>query len=279
MTTTDLPPTNLGPDDVDLAEPEATPVEGVDPRMRDRWVEARRAEGRRRLRVIVALVALGSLVGIGYLVANSPLLGTDTVTVRGAQRTTPAAVRAAARIGQGEPLLFLDTAAIERRVQAVPGIDRAVVTTELPNTVVLTVTERQPVGWIRTTGTAPIALVDGSGRVVARAETPPVELPEVLGAGPVVALGHTMDLPAPFRGLAALPAAIRLQARRLVVANDGAILKMRGSPPTVGRLQLGPMHDIARKGAAATAVIDDLVARGQRVSWLDVTVPEAPVTR
>ena len=145
--------------DAEVSDREATVIAPVDPRMRDRWVAARRQEGRRRLRVVVALVSAASIVGIGYLVAHSPLLGAHTITIRGAVQTPPAAVRAAAHIRDGAPLLFLDEAAIARRVEAVPGIDRARITTDLPGTVVVTVTERQPIAWTRMTGPAPIALV------------------------------------------------------------------------------------------------------------------------
>lgn len=279
MTTTDLPPTPDGVLDLTRDDPDAPAIGGVDPRMRDRWVEARRAEGRRRLRIAIALVSVASLVGIAYLVAHSPLLGADTIRVRGAGQTPPNVVRAAARIVDGAPVLFLDEGAIEKRVEAVPGIDRATVTTELPSTVVITVTERQPVGWMRATGTAPIALVDGTGRVVARVGAVPASLPKVVGAGSVATLGRTVGDPAPFRGLASLPVALRLRALRFITQQGQGILLIQGTPPVVQQIRFGPLVDMRRKGAAAIAVLDDLTARGQQAHVLDVTVPIAPVTR
>ena len=289
MTTTDLPPTGDPPTsdpptsdgvrDLTRKDPNAPAIAGVDPRMRERWVEARRAEGRRRLRIVIALVGIASLVGIAYLVAHSPLLGTDTIRVRGAGPTSPEAVRAAARIAAGSPVLFLDEGAIEKRVEAVPGIDRATVTTELPNTVVITVTERRPVAWMRAAGPAPIALVDGTGRVVARLRAVPAGLPKVVGAGSVATLGRTVGDSAPFRGLASLPAALRMRALRFVTQHGQGSLVIQGTPPVVGQIRFGPLVGLREKGAAALAVIDDLTARGQQVQVLDVTVPLAPVTR
>ena len=287
MTTTDLPPisdppTREGGRDLTREDPDVPAIAGVDPRMRERWVEARRAEGRRRLRIVIALVAIASLVGIAYLVAHSPLLGTDSIRVRGSDQTPTEAIRAAARIADGSPLLFLDEGAIEKRVEAVPGVDRAMVTTELPNTVVITVTERRPVAWMRVAGPAPIALVDGTGRVVARlgaVRSVPAGLPKVVGAGSVATLGGTLRDSAAFRGLARLPDALRLRALRFVTEHGQGILVIQGTPPVAGQIRFGPLVGMREKGAAAIAVLADLTGRGQQVQVLDVTVPVAPVTR
>lgn len=280
MTTTDHPRSSTRTDSYVAADKNAEPavVEGVDPRMRDRWVEARRAEGRRRLRVIVAVVSLASIIGIAYLVAASPLFGVDTISVRGTNRATAAAVRSAAHIPRGDPLVFLDRGAIARRIERVPAVDRAHVSTEFPNTVAVRVTERQPVGWTRATGPMPVALVDGSGRVVSRSPAPPPDLPEVLevnGGAP----GTTVTRPELFGGLGQLPVAVRTLASNWSLRNGVAVMTVRGSPPAVRHIRFGSLHDLAAKGAAAVAVIADLDRRGQRVRWLDVTVPAAPSTR
>ncbi len=250
----------------------------VDPRMRERWVTARRAEGRRRLRALAALVSAASLLGIAYLVVRSPLLGVDTIQVRGSQRTPVDAVRGAAHISDGEPLLFLDTQAVARRIEALPGIAHASVRTDLPTTVVITVTERQPVAWIHSTGANPFAAVDGTGRVLDRSATPPAGLPEVVGAGTVAVPGHRVIADAPFRGLAALPEALRTRTVRFELRQGSGVLTIDGAPPTAGEIQFGPITDMAHKGAAALAVLDALVAKGQRVAVLGVQVPDTPFT-
>jgi len=116
----------------------------VDPRLRARWVEARRAEGRRRLYVICAVVGTLAVGVIAYVIAHSSLLGAGTVQVHGVPATAASEIRAAARIPDGSPLLFLDEGAIARRVEALPTVARAQVSTELPSTVVIRVTERVP---------------------------------------------------------------------------------------------------------------------------------------
>ena len=251
----------------------------VDPRMRERWVTARRVEGRRRLRALVALVSAASLLGIAYLVVRSPLLGVDTIQVRGNQRTPIDTVRGAAHISDGEPLLFLDTQAVARRIEALPGIAHASVRTDLPTTVVITVTERRPVAWIRSTGVNPFAILDGAGRVLDRSAQAPEGLPEVVGAGTTAVPGQAVRSPGPFRGLAALPAALRIRTVRFELRRGSGVLTIDGASPTAGEIQFGPISDMARKGAAALAVLDVLAGRGERVAVLDVRVPDAPATK
>ena len=263
----------------DVAMDVAMGTGGIDPRMRERWVTARRVEGRRRLRALVALVSAASLLGIAYLVVRSPLLGVDTIQVRGNQRTPIDAVRGAAHISDGAPLLFLDTQAVARRIEALPGIAHASVRTDLPTTVVITVTERRPVAWIRSTGANPFAAVDGVGRVLDRSAQPPVGLPEVVGAGTTAVPGHEVSSPAPFRGLAALPEALRIRTVRFELRQGSGVLTVDGTPRTAGEIQFGPITDMARKGAAALAVVDALAGRGERVAVLDVRVPDAPATK
>lgn len=280
MTTTDLPPQPVsvdaestvdGHDDVPLSE--------VDPRMRDRWIEARRAEGRRRLWILSCVTAVVALVGIGYVVARSPLLGADTVTVRGTSSLSADAVRSAARLGDGEPLLFLDTVAVARRVEALPAVDRAIVSTELPNTVIIRVRERHAVGVLRRAGPDPVAVVDKEGRVIARVAEAPPGLPELVGVGPAPALGQRLGRTAAPRGLAAMSPRLRVGVSRFIVRNGVASARLaKGSQP-VTVIRFGRVEDMRAKSEAALAVMDDLTRRAQSVRLLDVSVPSAPATR
>ena len=205
MTTTDLPPNPGsisteppvdGLDGVELDDvgPDAVGAAGVDPRMRERWIEVRRAEGRRRLWILSCVMAVVALLGIGFVVARSPLFGADTVTIRGTSSISAGVVRSAAGVEDGEPLLFLDTVAVARRVEALPAVEHATVTTELPNTVIIRVRERHPIGVVRGTGAEPIAVVDHDGRVIARVTGAPPGLPVIVGAGPAPKLGQRLAL-------------------------------------------------------------------------------------
>ena len=245
--------------------------------MRDRWVSARREEGRKRLRIFVGCVIGLSVLGIGYVVANSSLLGVDEVTVRGARAVPVATITDVARIEPGEPLLFLDSDAAQRRIEAIPAIATARVDTELPNSVTVTVTEREPLGWVRADPGGPIAVVDGTGRVLRTLTEPPV-LTRVVGAGVPVEPGRRTASRV-MAALAALPRALQLRAETLEIVNGDVAVRLRGSPPEATRVRLGSLEAAAEKGRVAAAILADLRNRGLRVELVDVSVPSAPVTR
>jgi len=184
--------------------------------------------GRRRPLLIgaAAVVVAGALVI--WLVAFSPMLGVRTVTVHGTHAVPAQAVLKAADVHHGTPLLRLDTGAIVRRVEQVPGIGSATVRTSYPSTVVITVTERTAIGVVRS-GTG-YALVDADGAQYRTVSTRPANLPLFVlpaGAGALraaravatVAAALTPQLRARVRSIQALsPGAITLQlhAGRLV---------------------------------------------------------------
>ena len=109
-------------------------------------VEPRHAHSRgwwlRRTLVGVAVVAVLALL-VTWLVAFSPLLGASTVQVQGATTLSDDQVRSAAAIADGTPLVRLDTAAVARRVEALPQVASARVTVAYPSTVTVTVLERR----------------------------------------------------------------------------------------------------------------------------------------
>ena len=285
MTTTDLPPNTMsgdvGPPGVgpDGVGPDGFGPSDVDPRMRERWIEVRRAEGRRRLWILGCAMAVVALLGIGFVVARSPLFGADTVTIRGTSSLSAGAVRSAARVGDGEPLLFLDTVAVARRVEALPAVDHAMVTTELPNTVIVTVRERRPVGVVQGTGIAPVAVVDHDGRVITRVATVPPGLPVIVGAGPAPGLGQRLALAVAPRGISAMSPQLRVAVTRFMVIKGVATARLATGSHPVTVIRFGRVEDMRAKSEVALAVMDDLARRAQRVRLLDVSVPSAPATR
>lgn len=264
---------------VDDAAPDAAFVGGVDPRMKERWVLARRVEGRRRLRVLVSVVAVASVLAFAYVIARSPLLGADTIKVDGATRTGVSAVRTAADIADGEPLVFLDAGAVARRVERLPFVQSAQVETSLPNTVTITVREREPIAWVAAPAPNPVAVLDRTGRVLERVATPPAPLTEVTGITSAGPPGSRVSDPSVFRGLGTFPPELRMLAARLRVERGEVVVVVRGPDPIAAEIRMGTVTDVRAKAAAAIAVIGDLQARGERVQYVDVRVPNAPATR
>ncbi len=250
----------------------------VDPRMRERWVATRRAEGQRRLRIIAGLVGFLAVGLIAYVAANSALLGARDIVVKGNTRTGPDAIRAAAGIKDGAPLLFLDEREIERRVERVPMVARASVSTELPSTVTISVSERTPIAWTAATPAPWVAVLDADGRVIERLRAPPVGLLHVVGpeAG---AAGTTVADAALLGALERMPEPLRARTEWFGMRSTGPVLVLTDATVGAREVRLGDLSRIGLKSAAALAVLDVATREGVLHTYLDVRVPEAPVTR
>jgi cell division protein FtsQ len=131
---------------------------------------------RSRRKLIVGAVIVALLAGFAtWLVGFSPVFGVHTVVVSGEHRLTEQRVLAAAQVSSGTPLLQLDTAAIRSRVEALPDVASATVTTSFPSTVRIAITERVPVGVVKEHGQ--FALVDRTGDQFRTVRTRPEHLP------------------------------------------------------------------------------------------------------
>jgi len=131
---------------------------------------------RSRRKLIVGAVIVALLAGFAtWLVGFSSVFGVHTVVVSGEHRLTEQRVLAAAQVSSGTPLLQLDTAAIRSRVEALPDVASATVTTSFPSTVRIAITERVPVGVVKEHGQ--FALVDRTGDQFRTVRTRPEHLP------------------------------------------------------------------------------------------------------
>ncbi|MEU1052432.1 FtsQ-type POTRA domain-containing protein [Streptomyces sp. NPDC005876] len=108
-----------------------------------------------RLRTAVVLAAALGLLAAGtlWLLYGSGWLRVERVAVSGTGVLTPAQVREAAGVPVGEPLVSVDTAAIEAELKRnLPRVDTAEVTRSWPDGIGLKVTERTPVLVVRKAG-------------------------------------------------------------------------------------------------------------------------------
>ena len=139
---------------------------------------------RRRLLAgfLAALVLLaGVAVGTWVLLYNAGVANVQDVAITGLSTVPEQAVRDAAAITPGGPLVAVDTAGAARRVAALEGVASVVVRRAWPHTVEVEVTERVPVAlWQSPQG---VFEVDGTGVPYRRAPAPPPALPRLTFAG------------------------------------------------------------------------------------------------
>ncbi len=250
----------------------------IDPRIRARRVAVRREQGRRRLRILLGLVALASLVGVAWLVVESPLLDVDHVDVTGSHHLSAEEVRRASGVVPGAALLRLDLDTARRRVEAMPWVATAKVHRDLPGRVRIAVTERVPAAWSRAPGGG-VAVLDTTGRVLEVDPQPPAGLPEVVGLTRVPGPGHTARPAAGARLAHALPTALRSRVASVLLDGANATLRLAVGPDgttPAGEIRFGPVAELETKAAAALAVLDQLGDR--TVHYIDVRVPGAPAT-
>jgi cell division protein FtsQ len=121
----------------------------------------------------IAVVLIGAAAT--WLVAFSSVFGVRSVDVRGVHVVTADQVRSAAKIANGTPLVRLDTDGIRSRVEALPEVASAKVTTSFPSTVIITISERIAIGVVK--GSGGYLLVDRTGEQFRKVTSRPANLP------------------------------------------------------------------------------------------------------
>jgi cell division protein FtsQ len=116
----------------------------------ERFLQRRKSERRRRIwRILLSVLAVVVAGVLVWLFWFSSSLAVNHIRVEGVTTLTQADVRAAAKVRIGEPLIRVDTVAIETRVAALERVDRVEVSRRWPRTIRIEVTERRPIAWTR----------------------------------------------------------------------------------------------------------------------------------
>jgi cell division protein FtsQ len=166
----------------DAVLPQQAAGHGIEPRIRERRIGVRRAESRRRLwwlalggAVLVVVIAALALLG-------SSLFAVDEVTVTGNLYTDDAALAAIVDDLKGTPVLRVDAAEFEARLEELAWVDRARVRTDFPDAATVEIVERTPVAAMQGVD-GRTRVLDDEGRVLAIVEGQPVDLVWFAGTG------------------------------------------------------------------------------------------------
>jgi cell division protein FtsQ len=166
----------------DAVLPQQAAGPGIEPRIRERRIGVRRAESRRRL----WWVALGGAVLVVVIAAlallGSSLFSVDEVTVRGNLYTDADALAAIVEDLEGTPVLRVDNAEFEARLEELAWVDRARVRTDFPDAATVEIIERTPVAAMQGVD-GRSRVLDDDGRVLAIVEGQPVDLVWFAGTG------------------------------------------------------------------------------------------------
>lgn len=161
----------------------------IDPRIARRWVEVQRANGRRRLRIIVCSVSAAVIVAFAAGSVYTPLWKVRHVRVKVSGAISAAKVEQLAGLGRHRLMIDVDPARLAARLDAVPYLGGAAVSRVWPGTVTIRVAVRTPVALI-SRGNAGWATVDPTGRILAYLTNPIVGMPILQGLPDLPARGQ-----------------------------------------------------------------------------------------
>ena len=256
---------------------------GIDPRMRARRIAARRAEGRRRL-VIVGIASAILLVAlVAVAVVASPLFDVTDVRVQGAVYTDPALVESVVAKVTGEPVLLVDTQAIEAELEADPWVESAVVGTHFPHGLTIDIRERQPLATYQGSDLQ-YRVIDVQGRVLDVIAGRPVAYMLVTGTHPDAAPGQYAGAPYASVGLLvrSLPAEIRSITRSIGIDTSSRTMTMQlEGAPALGaealvEVRLGDDATLDEKLARLLYVVRSGLSG---ITAIDVSTPEIGIVR
>jgi cell division protein FtsQ len=229
------------------------------------------ASVRRRRLLALALLAPIAVAMVAWALTYTPIFDAKHIRVEGAVSLRPDDVRALAQVDPSTNVFHLQPEAVTARLLTDPWIASASVDKELPDTVVLTVVERRPVGVIDSTGTPSILASDGTILPAAAATTQTIDgLPSVQAA-----LGTPNDAQraAAAALLSSLDPVVEQRVAKVDVGQDlNETLTLRDGVT----VDAGMPGEESAKATALRAVLHWASAGGHTVSSIDVSAPGAP---
>jgi cell division protein FtsQ len=159
---------------------------GIEPRMRERRLAVKRAQGRKRLRWLIAVLVLVVLAVAALATFGSSLFAirADQVTITGNVYTDSDKLQAVVDELVGTPVLVADTQKAERELEAIPWVEDAKVTTHFPHGVSIEIRERAPVATFQGPDQR-YRVLDSQGRVLDVLDGYPFAYVLITGPDPV----------------------------------------------------------------------------------------------
>jgi cell division protein FtsQ len=244
----------------------------MDPRISARRAAVIRAQGQRRLRLlIIGLAGTALLVGVWFLL-HSPVFGARAVTVSGNSHETAAQVITQAGLAGQPPLLDVNAGAAVARIEELPWVRSATVNVSWPDGVHITVTEETPRLEVSTSG-GQWATLSTDGRVLGVSATRPpglvlLNVPQPPGAlGSVLPAGDDSGLDV----ASTLPASFAAQVTGVTVESAGWVQLSMTTPIAV---DIGAATQLTAKYEDVSSILAG--AKLHNGDVIDVSVPDAP---
>lgn len=238
----------------------------MDPRIAARRRAVQESHARRNLGRLFVLLGIAAVAAAVVWAFRSPLLSVQDIAVDGATNADVDGLLEQTGVVVGTPLMDLDLDGAATAIESDPWVVSATVGRDWPNGVVVSVLEREPIGWVRTPDTWQHVAIDGG--VVATSEVPEPGWP-VLVAFQRAATDYAGD--PQIRGMLEFMAALRPD-----LAETAVIQEVEGGfDAVIGGfdVRLGTGDRPTEKAAAVAAMIDRGLEAG---SVITVMAPDQP---
>lgn len=222
---------------------------------------------RRRLIWLVSLGSVAALALVAVLLAYTPLFSVRQIVVEGAHRVNSDGVVDDLRSQLGSPFPLVDQGEIKAALMAYPLIESYAIESRPPDTLVVRIVERTPVGAIDT-GSG-FNVVDAAGVVIEASAQRPANYA-------LISVGDAADgtaFEAAAEVLRSLPEEFRNTVDTVTATTrDDVALTMRDSGQQV-------VWGNADQAGLKIAVFGSLRTQYPQAAYLDVSSPDVPVVR
>ena len=242
----------------------------MDPRIQSRRIDVMRAKGRRRLRLLLLIIAVLSLGVGGYFLSKSSLFDVDEIVIEGVSTELEGEVREAADINKGKPLLEVDSSSSSKRIEAIPWVGEARISRSWGGTITIRVSTREPVaaflseeGWV---------VVDIEGRVLDKEDELPYDLlpiEEEVGSLSIGEWAPEQVIPL-IQVAGTISTELTGDVSSIKGGNQIELLLFGG-----GKILFGDSSDIEEKALAAATILSQVDQSS--VLHIDVRAPLTPV--
>ena len=249
------------------------PTRGTDPRLRARQLEIARAQGRRRLKILLGVLSAGVLAGGVLALLHSPLLSARHIAIAGARETARREILAVSGLAADPPLIDVNGAADAAAIERLPWVASATVSRAWPTGVRVVIAERVPTAEIAL-GAGRYAISDASGRVLEVRTGAWPGLVSVHGIAAIPPAGHELGATARagVEVAGAVPVSLVERIDGIVVRGGAPITLVLDHGPTV---ILGNADELREKMVALATVLARVPLA--RVVTIDLRVPADPV--
>lgn len=216
----------------------------------------------RRPLIIAGVGVTGVVAAAVYAAGWTSLMGVNSIEVRGAEVTSPEQLIGTAGIAQGTPMMRVDVRAATARLADLPQLASVDVIRSWPRTVVLSVSEREPVASQKAQGGWD--LLDGNGVAFVVSTKKPKDLPVLTRSD------DEMTNTAMLRALTGMSPEIRSQ-----------VASISADSPTSIRVALRKSDAVVNWGSPEQSDYKSQVLAvllSADAGWYDVSNPDTPTT-